>query len=225
MKYDDMELKIDYDEIPHSPFNYEAMREAIAESEQQEYAAALKEEHDILSPRHTPTYLIETSGKTTILEIIHEKVVELTNRRRTLPDSFKKKIEYFSYKHHWVYLDFIKYQLKTKIAGIDAELDRLSGIYSALTQTKENPNKLTDTQIQQAREYPTWELFSDRLIRSGRNFKARCPFHQERTPSFVFYSNGSYHCFGACGAHGNNAIDYLMRLEKLTFPEAVRRLQ
>lgn len=83
---------------------------------------------------------------------------------------------------------------------------------------------LTEAQVQQAREYPTRELYEGRLIRSGRNFKAKCPFHEERTPSFMFFADGHYHCFGACGAHGSNAIDYLMSLEKLTFEDSVRRL-
>lgn len=98
------------------------------------------------------------------------------------------------------------------------------GLYlKTLPEEPKSPDKLTDQQIQQAREYPTHELFQGRLIRSGRNFKAHCPFHDERTPSFYFYASGSYHCFG-CQTHGGSAIDYLMATEKLRFSEAVRRL-
>jgi DNA primase len=60
-----------------------------------------------------------------------------------------------------------------------------------------------------------------RLARSGRNWKACCPFHGEKTPSFYVYDD-HFHCFG-CGAHGD-AITFVMRAEGTSFPEAVERL-
>lgn len=61
------------------------------------------------------------------------------------------------------------------------------------------------------------------LKKAGRTFKGLCPFHQEKTPSFVVTpERGTYHCFG-CG-EGGNAFGFLMRHENLTFPEAVRLL-
>lgn len=61
------------------------------------------------------------------------------------------------------------------------------------------------------------------LKRSGRNFKAACPFHQEKTPSFMVSPDRQiYHCFG-CGESGN-AFKFLMRYERMEFPEAVEAL-
>ena len=61
------------------------------------------------------------------------------------------------------------------------------------------------------------------LKRSGRNFKALCPFHGEKTPSFtVSPEKQIFHCFG-CGA-GGDVFSFLMRKENMTFPEAVRYL-
>ncbi|HEX6588915.1 MAG TPA: DNA primase [Longimicrobiales bacterium] len=61
------------------------------------------------------------------------------------------------------------------------------------------------------------------LKRSGREFKALCPFHQEKTPSFyVVPDKGFYKCFG-CGAAGD-VFDFLMQQGGLSFPEAVRRM-
>ncbi|MFQ5477615.1 MAG: DNA primase [Candidatus Binatia bacterium] len=61
------------------------------------------------------------------------------------------------------------------------------------------------------------------LKRSGRSVKGLCPFHSEKTPSFsVNDENGFYHCFG-CGA-GGNVFKFLMEVENLTFPEAVRKV-
>ncbi len=61
------------------------------------------------------------------------------------------------------------------------------------------------------------------LQRSGRHLRGRCPFHDERTPSFfVFLDSGNYKCFG-CGEAGD-AFTFLMRMENLTFREALLRL-
>jgi DNA primase len=62
------------------------------------------------------------------------------------------------------------------------------------------------------------------LQRSGRSYKANCPFHQEKTPSFhVFPDRQSWRCFGAC-ATGGDALSFVMRAENLEFGEALRQL-
>jgi DNA primase len=61
------------------------------------------------------------------------------------------------------------------------------------------------------------------LKKAGREFKACCPFHDEKTPSFtVSPGKGFYHCFG-CGAHGT-AIGFLMEFDHMDFVEAVENL-
>ncbi|MGN0847837.1 MAG: DNA primase [Kiritimatiellia bacterium] len=61
------------------------------------------------------------------------------------------------------------------------------------------------------------------LRRSGGDFKACCPFHHEKTPSFVVHpSQGYYHCFG-CGEKGD-VFTFVMKQEGLTFGEAARKL-
>jgi DNA primase len=69
------------------------------------------------------------------------------------------------------------------------------------------------------------EIVSSRipLKKAGREYKACCPFHGEKTPSFtVSPEKGFYHCFG-CGAHGT-AIGFLMEHDQLEFVEAVEEL-
>lgn len=61
------------------------------------------------------------------------------------------------------------------------------------------------------------------LKRAGREFKACCPFHEEKTPSFtVSPHKGFYHCFG-CGAHGT-AVGFLMDYDHMGFVEAIEAL-
>ncbi len=61
------------------------------------------------------------------------------------------------------------------------------------------------------------------LKKAGREFKACCPFHDEKTPSFtVSPAKGFYHCFG-CGAHGT-AIGFLMEFDHMSFVEAIESL-
>lgn len=61
------------------------------------------------------------------------------------------------------------------------------------------------------------------IKKSGANFKACCPFHGEKTPSFVISpSKQIYHCFG-CGV-GGDSIKFLMDYEKLSYPETIEKL-
>ena len=65
---------------------------------------------------------------------------------------------------------------------------------------------------------------SVRLQKAGRYFKANCPFHTEKTPSFYVYPDRqSWHCFGAC-ATGGDVITFISRKENLDFTGSLRLL-
>ncbi len=59
--------------------------------------------------------------------------------------------------------------------------------------------------------------------KTGANFKANCPFHGEKTPSFIISpAKGIFHCFG-CGA-GGDAIKFVMDYEQLNYPDALEKI-
>jgi DNA primase len=62
------------------------------------------------------------------------------------------------------------------------------------------------------------------LKKAGRNYKGLCPFHAEKTPSFVvFPDTQTWHCFGACGT-GGDVFRFVMQAEGMDFSEALREL-
>lgn len=62
------------------------------------------------------------------------------------------------------------------------------------------------------------------LKKAGRSYKGLCPFHTEKTPSFiVFPESQSWHCFGACST-GGDVFSFIMRQENMDFGEALRTL-
>lgn len=72
-----------------------------------------------------------------------------------------------------------------------------------------------------AKETPILSLYGFRkLRRTGTRHTALCPFHNEKTPSFVIYADqNSYHCFG-CGANGDS-ISFIQKLKDCSFNDAI----
>jgi len=61
------------------------------------------------------------------------------------------------------------------------------------------------------------------LKKAGKNFKGLCPFHKEKTPSFIVSPEKQiYHCFG-CGK-GGNVFNFLMTVENISYIESVKRV-
>lgn len=93
-------------------------------------------------------------------------------------------------------------------------------------ETRQNV-KSPDAEVERLKSLVTIEGIVRRYVSlrpSGKNFIARCPFHDDRKPSFVVYPvTQSFYCFG-CRASGD-VFSFLMKAERLNFPEALRVLR
>lgn len=81
-------------------------------------------------------------------------------------------------------------------------------------------SSLSSEDLRILRQVPLHEFLN--LPNNGRNQKMLCPFHRERTGSFMLYADGGYHCFG-CGKTGKNCIDFCMD-SGMKFDEAIEEI-
>jgi len=201
----------------------------LSEDEKQEdYLLELEKDWKVFTPHYNTSDYIDIFGKGEFLEVCKEKISELWQDDKLERKTYLKLIKFISkrasnpegYTFCEQWLDSI---IGEKINELESQLKRFSLLFNTLNQKKETLNHLSNDQIQRAREFPTYDLYSGQLRHISNRHSCLCPFHEEKTPSFVFYDDGSFYCFG-CSAHGNNAIDYLIKKEKLEFREAVLRL-
>ena len=83
-------------------------------------------------------------------------------------------------------------------------------------------SKITDEQIERAKEYPIQELYESLTGNTIRGGMAKCPFHDDKTASFSMRRYNRYRCFG-CEEKGS-VIDLHMKLNNSTFTKSVRAL-
>jgi len=98
--------------------------------------------------------------------------------------------------------------------------------YATLKANWIKNDKITDDVIQKCREVPVETLIPSHQMKDvgGGRLMTTCPFHDEQKPSFFVFPDNSWHCFG-CSAHGQNAIDIVIKLRDTGFYEAVKYLE
>jgi len=148
---------------------------------------------------------------------LEEEIAEL---EKTIADKLKtlhsEKHDEFSL---WFWEEYIKVFF---VEDLEKKEKNLRYFKSLLSTKPLSAGRITDTDIEEARRTPPEEYLDIKLYNAGSNRKkGLCPFHKERTASFVVYPDG-YKCFG-CGESGN-AIDYIMKTQNIAFKEAVKQL-
>jgi hypothetical protein len=122
----------------------------------------------------------------------------------------------------WFAVEALKILYPKKIFDYLNNLEALQRLVNNQITIK-NDMKFTEEQLQMARLKPLLEIHNfEKLKKTGQRYVALCPFHTEKSGSFIIYPSQTFHCFG-CHISGN-PIDFLMKLEGLTFQSAVERL-
>jgi hypothetical protein len=103
-------------------------------------------------------------------------------------------------------------------ATIKQIMKHLGELYRIRDKARGIEPDITEVMIERARAYPFTQLYEFR-----RNV-ARCPFHEDHTPSFALMKDNTARCFGACGRYWDT-IAFLRDRDGLSFPQAVRALQ
>jgi len=230
-------------EVPNfdlSADELESIKIAARESAKEDYFKELEAEHkkELASINWLEIFAEEAK------KVIPKKIKELQVERQDQANlakitqiesdsNIKNPFEDRSKFIAWFQNEIVIYQCATKIVEIDKHLARLRRelrVIKPPTTPKEISRQKAlekwEDDIKMAREYPLETLAESYLEKTrqfGSQIKALCPFHEEKTPSFVIYLNDNhFHCYG-CGKHGDS-IAFLMEKESVDFKEAVRRL-
>lgn len=115
-----------------------------------------------------------------------------------------------------------KLSIEEQISGYMQTIKRINS--NIQHKNKPTNQRITDLDIQRAREVPVEQLYDGVLRQSGGKQWGNCPFHNENSASFCIHADGGWSCFGECGTHGDT-IDFYMKLNKVNFIQAVKSLQ
>lgn len=118
-----------------------------------------------------------------------------------------------------VAIDELEHQLKPLVSRIKlyARYIKFGG-----KPAGENSRRITESDKDRARQYPIADLYPGKLKKAGVRLLGTCPFHNEKTASFVVYPNNTYHCFG-CQENGDS-IKFVMKINNIGFIETVKKL-
>lgn len=189
-------------------------------------------------PGKLPEDDIITSMEDGIREMIPEKVKELMERQdellkwyREATESIDKKVrnkeidetaEYFATS--MIELNFMEYAVINKWLKYYLRLaGKVAPERPWITQNVLEQG-ITDEQLAQAKEHPIEDMYDGWLRVNGQRLIGRCPFHEEKTPSFVIFTDDNhFYCFG-CHKHGD-ALDFYMWKNKIEYlGDAVKAL-
>jgi len=121
------------------------------------------------------------------------------------------------------HLDAVREMLLVALNNLDREIRKLRYFRKEAEVPGNEDGRITNEDVLRAKESPIDVLYGDRLRKIGNKAYGKCPFHNEKTGSFVIYlDQNKFYCFG-CSA-GTDAIDYVMRRDDCDFITAVKKL-
>jgi hypothetical protein len=161
-----------------------------------------------------------------ISQIFTQKIGELRMEAQALRRSLSRQLKLITQSSvdefsKWFVREWLKATDAAQIVRLESKATHFKRVLSIFSIGPSN----WDGAVEHARGVPILEVIGleCNLRRSGHNYMSKCPFHDERTPSFYVYpEKNNFHCFG-CGAHGD-VISYVMQLNHLGFKDAVKML-
>ncbi len=167
-------------------------------------------------------------------DCILEKISELNDLAMILEDSRRlrlvavkklRNIDPFTrwFLLFWIEADFSEYQIIQRWLRYWLRLSEIVGTTEPTARTQFESRGVTEKQIARAKEFSLKELYQGELRESGGRLMGLCPFHEEKTPSFVIFEDQNrFHCFG-CGADGDS-VDFVQKSKECGMVEAVKSL-
>lgn len=194
-----------------------------------EYLQELEEQWMESQPRFSDAYLIETFGDG-IEGISRDKLRELNGQRKKLIKGVKHFIAPYGNRDDmdaFFAKQCIKQFLIKDLIEIEKSIFFIKRLQRKMKpQKKKRKNSITDEDIEKARNASIIHLAEnclDKLKKTGSSYTARCPFHEDKTPSFTLYPDSNrFYCFG-CHETGD-AITLAQKLFGQDFKTAVKSL-
>ena len=157
-------------------------------------------------------------------ETIPEKIEELLNIKQNIISVIQKKLKIIKEKsakeNQWFWREWIKVFEGEELLKVEKEIKRFEYL-SFISSGKTPKNSITDEMIKQAQAVPIENMISTQVKKSGKNFMCKCPFHEDKRPSFYIYTQtNSFYCF-SCGK-GGDTITFTKEFYNLSFQEAIR---
>jgi len=168
---------------------------------------------------------IESLDKSSLGKIIEENAEQELRECAAEMNFLTKSVE--RYKKELGIIDLLVEQLNEKKKKYKKLYLRLGMVKNTYGGIKTKDNRLSSYEMDCIRNIPIDNLLPGgvQLLNAGNGRKkCSCPFHKEKTPSFVIFSNNSFYCFG-CNKGGANAIDYVMVRDDCSFVEALKKLK
>ncbi len=162
-------------------------------------------------------------------KILTNKITEIKGKLKGYEETIKEKILRIKNEvpepDHIVYISFLNLLYSGAIAPLLKRRRRLLGLRQALSS--KNPSiknfELLKEQVKQRNIVEVAKGLGLTLKRRGKYYVTRCPFHNDKTPSFCLYPNtNTFFCFG-CGEHGDN-VNLQMKLTDVDFKTALQEL-
>jgi len=154
----------------------------------------------------------------------NERKKEYITRRMPIVKKDKRDLEYLIAKNEINGRGWLNEVLKEKLKRVDRKFKRWSADLAIINGAK-NSKKISEEVIQQCRNVPLEDIIEgEKQIQGNNRIKMKCPFHDEKTSSFVIYQEtNSAHCFG-CKKTIKGAVSYIMETKDMQFLQAVNYL-